>query len=92
MLKKMKSCFRVVKWTADNSISTNRQFYLELIFKIIGKFDLNIISPLMGGGEDEAGWDNNGKPGNQVATKSLPSHEIFGRNPIVITICLKFIY
>ena len=39
-----------------------------------------------------AGWDNNGKPGNQVATKSLPSHEIFGRNPAIITIYVKFIY
>ena len=40
----------------------------------------------------EAGWDNNGKPGNQVATKSLPSHKIFGRNPAIITIYVKFIY
>ena len=23
------------------------------------------------------GWDSNGKPGNHVATKSLPSHKIF---------------
>ena len=38
------------------------------------------------------GWDNNGKTGNQVATKSLPSHEIFGRNPAIITIYVKFIY
>ena len=38
------------------------------------------------------GWDNNGKPGNQVATKSLPSHKIFGRNPAIITIYVKFIY
>ena len=40
----------------------------------------------------EPGWDNNGKPGNQFATKSLPSHEIFGRNPDIITIYVKYIY
>ena len=39
-----------------------------------------------------SGWDNNGKPGNQVAKKSLPSHEIFDSNPVIITIYVKFIY
>ena len=34
----------------------------------------------------QPGWDNNGKPGNQVATKSLPSSEIFGKNPAFIII------
>ena len=38
----------------------------------------------------DAGWDNNGKPGNQVAKKS--SHKIFGRNPAIITKYLRFIY
>ena len=38
------------------------------------------------------GWDNNGKPGNQVAKKSLPSQEIFGINPAIITIYVKFLY
>ena len=38
------------------------------------------------------GWDTNGKPGNQVATKSLPSYEKFGRNPVIITIYVKFIH
>ena len=37
-------------------------------------------------------WDNNGKPGNQVATKSEHSNEIFGKNPDIITIYEKFIY
>ena len=38
-----------------------------------------------------SGWDNNGKPGNQVATKSLPSSEIFGKNPafIILYVNLK---
>ena len=30
--------------------------------------------------------------GNQVATKSWPSHKIFSRNPAIITIYVKFIY
>ena len=38
------------------------------------------------------GWDNNGKPGNQVATKSLPSSEIFGKNPAFIIIYVNLIY
>ena len=38
-----------------------------------------------------AGWDNDGKPGNQVATKSMTSHEISYRNPAIITLYLKFI-
>ena len=38
------------------------------------------------------GWDNNGKPGKQVATKSLPTLKIFGRNPAIITIYVNFIY
>ena len=38
------------------------------------------------------GWHNNGKPRNQVATKSLPSHEIFGRNPAILKIDMNFIY
>ena len=28
----------------------------------------------------DSGWDKSGKPGNQVATKSLPSSEIFDIN------------
>ena len=31
---------------------------------------------------DKPGWDNNGKPGNQVATKSLPLSEIFSKIPL----------
>ena len=38
-----------------------------------------------------AGWDNNGKPENQVATKSLPSSEISGKNPAVINIYVNLI-
>ena len=33
------------------------------------------------------GWDNKGKPGNQVATKTLLSN----RKPAIITIYVKFI-
>ena len=38
------------------------------------------------------GWDNNGKPGNQVATKILPSSKIFGKNPAFIVIYVNSIY
>ena len=47
------------------------------------------------GGEKRSlmpGWDNNGKPGNQVATKSLPSSEIFGKNPAFIIIYGNLVY
>ena len=40
----------------------------------------------------KSGWDNNGKPGNQVATKSLPSSEIFGKNHAFIIINVNLIY
>ena len=40
----------------------------------------------------QPGWDNNGKPGNQVATKSLPSSEIFCKNPALIIIYVNLIY
>ena len=39
-----------------------------------------------------AGWDNNGKPGIQVATKSLSSSKIFGENPAFIIIYVNLIY
>ena len=39
-----------------------------------------------------SGWDNNGKPGNQVATKSLPSSEIFGKNTAFLIIYVNLIY
>ena len=38
------------------------------------------------------GWDKVGKLGNQVATKSLPSSEIFGKNPAFIIIYVNLIY
>ena len=46
----------------------------------------------LGGYIFKPGRDNNGKPGNQVATKSLPFSEIFAKNLAFTIIYVHLLY